>query len=91
MDKVLNGKKVIFKKQRYYQGILHEVGDIVLMEKKDIKAYIDVFAIDYYFDNLHKKYEDMTYKDLQQLCKNKNIPAVGKKEELINAITNKVS
>ena len=36
--------KVIFKKRRYYKGILREPGDVVSMEYKHARAFINVNA-----------------------------------------------
>lgn len=83
---ILNGVKVRFLKKKYYNGKYHDIGEIVLMEKKDVPAYLEVFAIEYYIESSKKKIDEMTYKELQNLCKKNNIAAVGKKEELINSL-----
>jgi len=88
---ILNGVKVRFLKKKYYNGKYHEIGDIVLMEKKDVKAYLEVFAIEYYIESSKKKLEEMTYNEIRNLCKKNNIAAVGKREDLINSLNQTLS
>lgn len=83
--------RVIFLKDSYYRNKKYFTGQFAEMSEIDIKAYIDCKTVK--LMNSVKKglkkpvkanYENMSYRDLQRICKRKNITAVGKKEELIS-------
>lgn len=84
---MLTNVTVEFTKKRFYEGKEYNKGDIIKMNAKDSKAYFNSNSIKYYIPSKNKlDFEGMTYKQLQLLCKKHNIPAVGKKEELINSL-----
>ena len=81
--------KVEFLKERYYRNKQYFPGDIVEMCESEIDMYLELKVVKYSFDNNEKTIdlENMPYRELQQLCKNKNIRAVGTREELIDSLT----
>jgi hypothetical protein len=81
---------VEFKKKRYYKGKLYKVGDIVKMDQMDAAAYLNQNAVKYHVKTAKKiPLEKKSYKELQDICKNNCLPAVGKKEELIHSLNEK--
>lgn len=82
--------KVEFIKKRYYKGQFREVGDIVEMSTTMTRAYLEMKAVKYYKKPpIEIDYDKMSYRQLQNQCKLKNISAVGKKEELIDLLKEK--
>jgi hypothetical protein len=85
--------KVIFLKNGYYRGVYYKKDSTIDISELDIKAYIDckvVKRICPVKKNINHvksiQFENMSYKDLQKICKAKNLMAVGKKAELINLL-----
>lgn len=75
-----------FTRARYYKGVKYNVGDVVKMSMDEAKPYIEYNSGKIVHLKKVKKYEDMDYKTLQALCKEKNINAAGKKEELVERL-----
>lgn len=81
---------VEFIKKRYYKGKLYKMGDIVEMDQIDATAYLNQNAVKYYIKTATKvPLKKKSYKELQDICKNNNLPAVGKKEDLITSLNEK--
>lgn len=82
---------VCFLKDGIYRGIKYKKDETIKMSQLDLKSYIDckVVKIAIPVKEKHQnsiKFENMAYRDLQKLCKEKGIIAVGKKEELIKLL-----
>lgn len=75
-----------FTRDRYYNGKLYKTNEIAKMTMDEAKPYLEYHSG--IIVNPVKKllFSDMTYKALQKLCKDKNIDATGKKEELIKKL-----
>lgn len=87
--------KVQFLKNGCYRGIYYQKDSTIDMSELDVKSYIDcrVVKIAIPVKEKHQnsiKFENMAYRDLQKLCKEKGIIAVGKKEDLIELLNSKV-
>jgi len=91
--------RVEFLKRGYYKGKIYKKGDICDMTNKDAGIYEEFRTAKKYFgtkkpgENVNEEvkensFESYNYKDLQSLCKEKNIPCTGKKEELIESLKN---
>jgi len=81
---------VEFTKERYYKGKLYKIGDVITMDQSDATAYLNKNAVKYHIKTAKKiPLEKKSYKELQDICKNNNLPAVGKKEDLITSLTEK--
>lgn len=78
--------KVEFLKERYYQGKKRKKGDIVDMPLDDAKIYMNYKAVKFNVQKRKTSIGQMTYKALQALAKKNNLPAVGKRDELILAL-----
>lgn len=79
--------KAIFLKSTSYKGKQYNKNDIIEMSEKDFKAFKEFFLIDYAIKyNSENKANDMSYRNLQKMCKDKNLYAVGTKEELIKRL-----
>jgi hypothetical protein len=81
--------KAIFLKESTYKGKKYNKYDIVDMSLKDFNAYKKLYIVDYairYNINRKEDYNNMSYRDLQKICKNKNLYAVGTKEDLIKTL-----
>lgn len=83
--------KVKFLKNGCYRGIYYQKDSTIDMSELDVKSYIDcrVVKIAIPVNEKHQnsiKFENMSYRDLQKLCKEKGIIALGKKEELIKLL-----
>lgn len=81
-----NKIEAIFLKPRFYNNKFYKNKEIVKMNKKDFDFYYYLSIVD--FNIKHTKNEidlnELSYRDLQKKCKDKNIIAVGTKEELLN-------
>jgi hypothetical protein len=83
--------KIEFIKERYYKGKKYKPGDILIISMQDAKIYINAKAAKYYKKPPKtRKIEDLSYKDLQDLCKKNNLKAVGSKEELILSLKERI-
>lgn len=82
---------VEFLKDRIYEGKHFYIGDIVKMNIIHAKAYFNSNSIKYYIapKNNILNLENKSYKELQSLCKKYDIPAIGKREELISQLMKK--
>lgn len=81
---------VEFLKERYYKGKLYKIGDVVKMDQSDATVYLNQNAVKYHVKTATKvPLEKKSYKELQDICKNNNLPAVGKKEDLITSLNEK--
>jgi hypothetical protein len=92
--------RVVFLRPGYYNKKTYKKGDICDMTNIDTKIYEEFRTVKKYFgtkkpgENVHVKVvknseiDSLNYKDLQNLCKEKNIPCTGKKEELIESLKN---
>jgi hypothetical protein len=93
--------KVEFLKEGRYNNKLYKPGDICNMTNYDTEIYEEFKTVRKYFgtkkpgENVNEKakqnnseFDSLNYKDLQNLCKEKNIPCTGKKEELIESLKN---
>lgn len=81
--------KAIFLKESTYRGKKYYKNDIVDMSEKEFKAYKELYIIDYaikYNFNHEKNFDKMAYRELQKLCKDKNLYAVGTKDDLIKTL-----
>lgn len=78
--------KVEFIKDRYYKGKKVKKGDILVMSMQDAKTYINFNAAKLYVSKKKKPLAQMTYKELQELAKKNDLPAVGKREDLLKAL-----
>ncbi|OFW61768.1 MAG: hypothetical protein A2Z35_05925 [Actinobacteria bacterium RBG_19FT_COMBO_36_27] len=75
--------KVKFLKKGIYRGTQYPKDSIVEMANMDMKAFIDCKVVELYRrEKKVKAIEEMGYKELRVLCKEKGLPAVGSKEEL---------
>lgn len=87
-------KKVKFKflKERIYNNKKYLEGEIVEMPYSSAKVYLNFNAgkivhgdkIPVKKDRIY--YNNLSYKEIQSLCKKNNISAVGKKNEMIEAL-----
>ena len=81
---------VEFIKERYYKGKLYKIGNIVEMDQIDATAYLNQNAVKYHIKTTTKvPLKKKSYKELQEICKNNNLPAVGKREDLITSLNEK--
>ncbi|MGD8779114.1 MAG: SAP domain-containing protein [Ignavibacteria bacterium] len=81
---------VEFIKERYYKGKLCKIGDVVKMDQSDATVYLNQNAVKYHVKTAKKiPLKKKSYKELQEICKNNNLPAVGKREDLINYLNEK--
>jgi hypothetical protein len=93
--------KVEFLKEGRYNNKLYKPGDICNMTNYDTKIYEEFKTVRKYFgtkkpgENVNEKakqnnseFDSLNYKDLQNLCKEKNLPCTGKKDELIESLKN---
>jgi hypothetical protein len=93
--------RVKFLKRGYYKGKIYKKDDICDMTNKDTSIYEEFKAVKKYFgtkkpsENVDEKakqneneIDSLNYKELQNLCKEKNLPYTGKKEELIESLKN---
>ena len=79
--------KVEFLKKRFYQGKTYNVGTVIDMPESDAKIYRNYKAVKIYIKKPKpRRLEEYNYKDLQQLCKNNNLPAAGSKDKLIETL-----
>lgn len=59
------------------------------MHQSDATAYLNQNAVKYHVKTAEKiPLEKKSYKELQEICKNNNLPAVGKREDLITSLKN---
>ena len=84
--------KVQFLKNGYYRNKKYAVGDIIEMSPIDVNAYLDCRVVKLTViaptkNKTEKDYNNMTYKEICRICKNKGIKAVGKKKDLISLLT----
>lgn len=81
-----------FLKERYYNGKKYNSGDVIKIPFPTAKVFENFKAGYIFFKNSEEKninvYETKTYKEIQNICKGLNIPAVGKKSEMIESILN---
>lgn len=87
MDKI----EVIFKKKREYNGVMREIGEVLKMYKADIPGYIEFGVVDYNVKSKPFDLENLNYKQLQNLCKKYKLNAVGKREDLIKRLKEKIN
>lgn len=81
--------QVEFIKKRFYNGKEYDIGDIVEMNPTDYKIYEKYKAVKYHISiQKPKEIKDLSYKELQGLCKKYDLPAAGAKEKLIELIEN---
>lgn len=84
--------RVKFLKKRFYRGKQYNIGDIENILSNDLQAYLDCKVVKVLgadkTKNKNIDYNNFSYKELQKMCKNKNIPAVGKRNELIASLNN---
>jgi hypothetical protein len=93
--------RVEFLKRGYYKGKIYKKGDICDMTNKDTNIYEEFKTAKKYFgtkkpgENVDEKIkqgeneiDSLNYKELQNLCKEKNLPCTGKKDELIEYLKN---
>jgi hypothetical protein len=78
--------QVEFIKERYYKNKLYKSGDIVDMPQNIFKTYQKFKTVKPY--HKIKSLDDLSYKELQKRCKEKNLPAVGTRELLILSLKN---
>lgn len=79
--------KVEFLKARYYKGKLYNIGDIVEMERSSVRTYLNLKVVKISIGKIEIDLTKKTYKELQALCKQYKLPAVGKTEDLIISLT----
>ena len=86
-------KKVKFKflKERIYNNKKYLEGEIVEMPYSSAKVYLNFKAGKIVHEDIPVKkdknyYNTLSYKEIQSLCKKNNITAVGKKNEMIEAL-----
>jgi hypothetical protein len=77
--------KIIFLKTCYYNGKKFNKDTILDMPLNTILEYKKFGKVKFYFGE-KKKLEDLSYNELQKLCKKKKIKAVGKKEDLLKVL-----
>lgn len=83
--------KVKFLKSGVYRGNQYPKDSIVEMSSLDVKAFLDCKVVEIYKkEKKVKPIEEMGYKELRILCKEKGLPAVGSKEELILSLREKL-
>lgn len=75
---------VEFMKIRFYNGQFRNKGDVVEMPADKFKIYSNFKVVKPYYKK--KDLKDLSYKQLQGLCKKNNLPAVGAKDELIKSL-----
>lgn len=84
--------KVLFLKDGIYRGKNYKKNSVIEMSEIDVKAYLECRVVKFYIPVKKKSIKDfskMSYRDLQDLCKSKNIPAIGSKEKLISSLNGK--
>jgi hypothetical protein len=82
--------QVIFLKEAYYRNKKYKKNDIIDISEIDVKAYLECKVVKLYVaikKKLQKPLNELSYRELQAKCKNKRIPAVGTKEDLIISLT----
>jgi hypothetical protein len=78
---------VEFIKKRFYKGKTYKIGDIIDMPQNDYKIYKNFGAVKFHIPIVKaKSIEEMSYKELQALCKKNNISAAGAKDDLIRRL-----
>jgi hypothetical protein len=83
--------KVKFLKTGAYRGTKYPKDSIVEMSQLDVKAFLDCKVVERYKkEKKVKPIEEMGYKELRVLCKEKGLPAVGSKEELMLSLKEKL-
>lgn len=80
---------VKFTAVRYYKGCKYNVDDIIDMPYLDFKIYLDFKAVKKCTSRVKIILDDLNYAELRKLAKKHNIPAVGKKTDLIEALRKK--
>lgn len=81
--------EVEFLKDRHYNGKLYKKGEVAKMPLADAKIYMNFKAVKFNVAKRKTSLGNQTYKSLQALAKKYNLPAVGKREELIEALRKK--
>lgn len=82
---------VEFIKERYYKGVLYKPGDFIEMERSYVRSYLNLKVIRISTSPKKINLDNLTYKELQKLCKKHDLAAVGKREDLIISLTDKLS
>ena len=78
--------EVIFIKQSFYKGKKKNIGDVLTMGHPYIKTYLENKVVKYHYPEFDNNLDNKTYKELQELSKKYNLPAVGKREHLVKAL-----
>lgn len=82
--------RVEFLKQRWYRGVEYNAGDVAEIYNHEVQAYLDCKVVKVLGPDKNKKiiidYEKLNYKRLQLICKQRNIQAVGKRNDLIASL-----
>lgn len=81
--------EVEFLKDRYYHGKLYKKGEVIKMTLADAKIYMNFKAVKFHVAKRKTSLGNQTYKSLQSLAKKYELPAVGKREDLIKALRTK--
>ena len=78
--------QVEFLRERYFNGKLYKKGDVVNMSLANAKIYMNFKAVKFHVKERKISLGQQTYKSLQNLAKKYNLPAVGKRDDLIKSL-----
>jgi hypothetical protein len=80
--------KVIFIKNGFYRGKQYKKDDVIDMSLSELDSYesFKVVKRHYETNKQNNDFSKLSYNKLRELCKKNNLPAVGKKEELIQSL-----
>ncbi len=83
--------KVKFLKRRFYKNRFYEVGEVVKLDDPILlRAFLGHKVIEYEIKEKQEiDYSKLTYKQIRNECKKRNLPAVGKREDMILSLTDK--
>lgn len=83
-------KVKFLKGNHFYRGNQYKKDDVIEISEIDVKAFLECKVVEIYIEKKEKKdINEMTYKELQKKCKEKNLQAVGKKNDLIASLIEK--
>jgi CxxC motif-containing protein len=83
-------KVKFLKGNHFYRGNQYKKDDVIEISEIDVKAFLECKVVEIYIEKKKKKdINEMTYRELQKECKEKNLQAVGKKNDLIASLIEK--
>jgi len=85
--------KVKFLKRRFFKNRYYEIGETVKIDDPILlRTFLGHKVVEYVLSNNQEKtidFNKMTYRQLQNECKKRKLPAVGKREDMIHSLIEK--